>query len=131
MLAGSGHIAGVVNPPAKPKYQYWTDGPPEGEFEDWIAKATEHPGSWWPYWFESIERQAPERVPAREPGGKLHAALRRARNVCVDEGVASFAASFVKSAGLRCRWPALFTDLNICARPLQPEWRLGGYPNGT
>jgi polyhydroxyalkanoate synthase len=69
VLAGSGHIAGVVNPPAKPKYQYWTDGPPEGEFEDWIAKATEHPGSWWPYWFETIERQAPERVPAREPGG--------------------------------------------------------------
>jgi polyhydroxyalkanoate synthase len=72
VLAGSGHIAGVVNPPAKPKYQYWTDGPPEGELEDWIARATEHPGSWWPYWFETIERQAPERVPAREPGtGKL------------------------------------------------------------
>jgi len=69
VLAGSGHIAGVVNPPAKPKYQYWTDGPPEGALDDWIARATEHPGSWWPYWFTVMERQAPERVPAREPGG--------------------------------------------------------------
>ena len=54
---------------SKPKYQYWTGGPPKGELEDWIAKAQEHPGSWWPYWFDWVEKQAPERVPAREPGG--------------------------------------------------------------
>lgn len=72
VLAGSGHIAGVVNPAGKPKYQFWTDGPPRGKYEDWVANATEHTGSWWPYWFEWIERQAPERVPARHPGqGKL------------------------------------------------------------
>ncbi len=69
VLAGSGHIAGVVNPPGKPKYQYWTGGPAHGDLADWIREATEHPGSWWPYWFSWIERQAPERVPAREPGG--------------------------------------------------------------
>ena len=46
VLAGSGHIAGVVNPPAKGKYQYWTGGKPEGDIETWIKKATEHPGSW-------------------------------------------------------------------------------------
>jgi polyhydroxyalkanoate synthase subunit PhaC len=69
VLAGSGHIAGVVNPPSKPKYQYWTDGPVEGTLEDWIGRATEHPGTWWPYWFLWVERQAPDRVPAREPGG--------------------------------------------------------------
>jgi polyhydroxyalkanoate synthase len=69
VLAGSGHIAGVVNPPSKPKYQYWTGGPVEGTLEEWISKATEHPGTWWPYWFEWIEKQAPKRVPAREPGG--------------------------------------------------------------
>jgi polyhydroxyalkanoate synthase len=69
VLAGSGHIAGVVNPPAKPKYQYWTGGPAQGDLADWIKAATEHPGSWWPYWFSWIEAQAPERVPAREPGG--------------------------------------------------------------
>lgn len=74
VMAGSGHIAGVVNPPAKPKYQYWTGGKPVGELEDWIAAAQEHPGSWWPYWATWIENQAPERVPARIPGdGKLAA----------------------------------------------------------
>jgi polyhydroxyalkanoate synthase len=69
VLAGSGHIAGVVNPPGKPKYQFWTGGPVEGELEDWMEKATETPGSWWPYWFEWIRAQAPKTVPAREPGG--------------------------------------------------------------
>ncbi|MFL5230414.1 MAG: PHA/PHB synthase family protein, partial [Microvirga sp.] len=69
VMAGSGHIAGVVNPMSKPKYQFWTGGPPKGKFEDWVAKAEEHPGSWWPYWFAWVDKQNPERVPAREPGG--------------------------------------------------------------
>ncbi len=69
VLAGSGHIAGVVNPVNKPKYQFWTGGPVEGDLEDWIAKATEHPGTWWSYWFEWVRRQSPKTVPAREPGG--------------------------------------------------------------
>src|SRR5574337_907384 len=68
VMAGSGHIAGVVNPPNKPKYQYWTGGPPEGEFDDWVAKAKETPGSWWPDWIEWIAAQAPEKVPPRTPG---------------------------------------------------------------
>ena len=72
VLAGSGHIAGVVNPVGKPKYQYWTDGPVEGELEDWIAKATEHPGTWWPYWFELDRAPGPEARPgARARRGKL------------------------------------------------------------
>ena len=69
VMAGSGHIAGVVNPPAKPKYQFWTDGTPEGKFEDWVAKAKETPGSWWPDWLAWLTAQAPEKVPARKPGG--------------------------------------------------------------
>ncbi len=74
VLAGSGHIAGVVNPAGKPKYQYWTNGPPEGDFESWIARAKETPGSWWPNWIEWVIAQAPEKVPARKPGeGKLKA----------------------------------------------------------
>lgn len=68
VLSGSGHIAGVVNPPAKGKYQYWLDGPATGTLTDWISRATEHPGSWWPDWFAWIEAQAPKRVPARQPG---------------------------------------------------------------
>src|SRR6186997_545118 len=51
VLAGSGHIAGVVNPPAKIKYQYWTGPKTAGEDLDaWFGKATEHTGSWWPDW---------------------------------------------------------------------------------
>src|SRR3954468_16964773 len=74
VVAGSGHIAGVVNPAGKPKYQFWTNGPPKGDYDAWLANATENPGSWWPYWFDWVERQNPERVPAREPGaGKLPA----------------------------------------------------------
>ena len=72
VMSGSGHIAGVVNPPAKGKYQYWTGGPPKGDFDDWVKTAKEHPGSWWPHWLAWIEAQAPKRVKARVPGdGKL------------------------------------------------------------
>ena len=74
IVAGSGHIAGVVNPPGKVKYQYWTGGPARGTYEDWIGAAQEHPGSWWPHWFAWVEAQAPRRVKARVPGaGKLPA----------------------------------------------------------
>src|SRR5271167_3027956 len=74
VTAGSGHIAGVVNRADKPKYQFWTDGPPEGDFESWIAAAKETPGSWWPDWVQWVTAQAPEEAPARKPGeGKLKA----------------------------------------------------------
>ena len=70
VLAGSGHIAGVVNPPAKGKYQYWTGGKPgKDTLEAWIAKAKEHPGSWWPDWLAWIKQQDSATVKAREPGG--------------------------------------------------------------
>ena len=74
VLAGSGHIAGVVNPAGKPKYQYWTGGPLDGDLDSWLAAAKETPGSWWPDWIQWIASQAPEKVPARKPGeGKLKA----------------------------------------------------------
>jgi len=70
VLAGSGHIAGVVNPPAKPKYQYWTGPAPQGaDLDKWLAKATEHPGSWWPDWLEWLKGLGAETVPARTVGG--------------------------------------------------------------
>ncbi|OYU49210.1 MAG: class I poly(R)-hydroxyalkanoic acid synthase [Rhizobiales bacterium PAR1] len=68
VMAGSGHIAGVVNPVAKPKYQFWTGGPVAGEFEDWVKSTTEHPGTWWPHWMEWLTK-GDKLVPAREPGG--------------------------------------------------------------
>jgi polyhydroxyalkanoate synthase subunit PhaC len=68
VMAGSGHIAGIVNPPSKPKYQYWTGGPPAGDFADWVKTAEEHSGSWWGDWAQWLIAQAPEQVAAREPG---------------------------------------------------------------
>ena len=77
VLAGSGHIAGVVNPPAAQKYQYWINDKPGGTLESFIGKATEHKGSWWPDWLAWLKAQDPETVPARGarvPGkGKLKA----------------------------------------------------------
>jgi polyhydroxyalkanoate synthase len=78
VMAGSGHIAGVVNPPNKPKYQFWTGGPVQGAFEDWVTKATETAGSWWLDWVNWITTQAPEKVEAREPGTGALPALREA-----------------------------------------------------
>ena len=72
VMAGSGHIAGVVNPPDKMKYQYWTGGPVKGEFEDWVKKAEETPGSWWPHWHEWIKSEDDRMVPARKTGGKMN-----------------------------------------------------------
>ncbi|MFH1793908.1 MAG: class I poly(R)-hydroxyalkanoic acid synthase [Pseudomonadota bacterium] len=73
VMAGSGHIAGVVNPPASKKYQHWTDGKPVGDFDAWVAKATENPGTWWPHWQRWIERLDNQRVPARGAAKKLKA----------------------------------------------------------
>nr|WP_307437450.1 class I poly(R)-hydroxyalkanoic acid synthase [Labrys monachus] len=72
VLAGSGHIAGVINPPARGKYQYWLGGPPAGTYADWLEVAVEHPGSWWPDWFAWLKAQAPAEIPAarRRPGGR-------------------------------------------------------------
>jgi polyhydroxyalkanoate synthase len=72
VLTGSGHIAGVVNPPARKKYQYWTGSEPTGTYGGWVESATEHPGSWWPDWLGWLSAQAPDRIPAskRKPGGR-------------------------------------------------------------
>ncbi len=70
VLAGSGHIAGVINPPGKPKYQYWTGAPPYGhDVEAWLATAKEYPGSWWPDWLKWLRGLDDKTVPARMIGG--------------------------------------------------------------
>ncbi|MGA7102301.1 MAG: class I poly(R)-hydroxyalkanoic acid synthase [Pseudolabrys sp.] len=70
VLAGSGHIAGVVNPPGKAKYQYWTGGKPAGSnVDDWLKRATEHPGSWWPDWLKWLKSHDAKTAPARKIGG--------------------------------------------------------------
>ncbi len=66
VMAGSGHIAGVVNPPARKKYQYWSGAPAE-TLEAWIEQATETPGSWWPDWSAWLAERSGEKIPARDP----------------------------------------------------------------
>ncbi len=70
VMSGSGHIAGVVNPPALNKYQYWTGGKPVGDFDAWLAAAKETPGSWWPHWHEWIAGRDDRLVTARRPGAR-------------------------------------------------------------
>ena len=71
VLSGSGHIAGVVNPPAAGKYQYWTnDNFRDVTLADWMKNATEHKGSWWPDWLKWLDGLDAERVPARAVGSK-------------------------------------------------------------
>jgi polyhydroxyalkanoate synthase subunit PhaC len=73
VMAGSGHIAGVVNPPDKVKYQHWTNDKLPATLEKWQASATEHPGSWWPHWIAWLAGQSGEKVPQRKPGDGLTA----------------------------------------------------------
>ena len=71
VLAASGHIAGVVNPPAANKYNHWTNERPTtfpADPEAWLAEAQAHPGSWWGEWQRWVERFADGRAPARKPG---------------------------------------------------------------
>ncbi len=72
VLAASGHIAGVVNPPEGGKYSHWINEALPPDPDDWFKGATEIAGSWWPDWHRWVSAQANERVPARVPGdGKL------------------------------------------------------------
>ena len=78
VLAGSGHIAGVVNPPEKKKYQHWTGKQPSSkkpaikDLDDWLKHAKEHEGSWWPDWAKWLSEHSGEKIAARKPGdGKL------------------------------------------------------------
>ncbi|MDH2354530.1 class I poly(R)-hydroxyalkanoic acid synthase [Bradyrhizobium sp. SSUT18] len=71
VLSGSGHIAGVVNPPASNKYQYWTNGNVKDvNVAQWMKDAVEHKGSWWPDWREWLGGLDPEEVPARAVGSE-------------------------------------------------------------
>lgn len=74
VLAGSGHIAGVVNPPAAGKYQYWTNDAPAASLQDFVAGARETKGSWWPDWAGWLRALRPGEVPAdgaRQPADGL------------------------------------------------------------
>jgi polyhydroxyalkanoate synthase len=67
-LAASGHIAGVVNPPAAGKYCHWTNDKLPRKPDQWLETAVQHPGSWWTRWDEWAKGHAGDSVPARAPG---------------------------------------------------------------
>ena len=66
-MAGSGHIAGVINAPVAKKYQHWTNSDLPPTLEEWAAGAVEAPGSWWPHWAEWLRAKSGKLVPARDP----------------------------------------------------------------
>ena len=75
VLGGSGHIAGVINPPTREKYGYrvGTGNPPDAD--DWFKRAKEKPGSWWPDWVRWLRRYSGGKVPARQPGSDEYRSL--------------------------------------------------------
>ncbi|HEU0059056.1 MAG TPA: class I poly(R)-hydroxyalkanoic acid synthase, partial [Hyphomicrobiaceae bacterium] len=65
------HIAGVINPPDRPKYQYWTNDKKAATLEAWLEGAREHPGSWWPHYADWLAKHSGGQVKARAPGQTL------------------------------------------------------------
>ena len=70
VMADSGHVAGVINPPDRKKYCYWTNAEKTDDGQTWRDGASKHPGSWWPDWGKWIARHAGQKdVAPRKPGG--------------------------------------------------------------
>ena len=75
VLGGSGHIAGIVNPPAAKKYHYWTNEALPETADQWLASATQQPGSWWADWQRWLDQlNAGDKVPARIPANAIEEA---------------------------------------------------------
>ena len=79
VLAASGHVAGVINPPAKNKRSYWTQDDLSGEPTEWLKKAQEKPGSWWPDWDDWMKRHSTGTIPApAQPGNASYPVIEAA-----------------------------------------------------
>ncbi|MBK7135139.1 MAG: class I poly(R)-hydroxyalkanoic acid synthase [Rhodocyclales bacterium] len=86
VMGASGHIAGVVNPPAAAKRSHWRNESPAATAEEWLAGATEHRGSWWPHWVEWLRRHAGElRKAPKQPGSRRHKPIEAAPGRYVKE----------------------------------------------
>lgn len=79
ILAESGHIAGIINPPSKKKYGHYTsEGPVAGTPDEWKEGAQFNEGSWWPRWASWLQKRSGKKVEARQPGDSSHPALAKA-----------------------------------------------------
>ncbi|WP_164156002.1 PHA/PHB synthase family protein [Sandarakinorhabdus rubra] len=87
VLAGSGHIAGVVNPPSSGKYQYWTNDAGAETFDAFVAGAKETKGSWWPDWLAWLTPRSGDKVKARVPGKGAYKAIEDAPGAYVKERI--------------------------------------------
>ena len=86
VMGASGHIAGVVNPPAKGRRSHWLNEAAAASAEGWLAGATEHKGSWWPHWIEWLKRfSGEERAAPKRPGSKRHKPIEAAPGRYVKE----------------------------------------------
>ena len=88
VLGGSGHIAGIINPPAANKYGYWTNDKLPAQSADWLAGAKQQPGSWWTDWAQWAAGHAGDPVAARKPGSKRYPALEDAPGSYVRQRIA-------------------------------------------
>ena len=75
VLGGSGHIAGIINPPTKRKYAYWTADRYPDCADEWLEHAQRHEGSWWPHYADWLARHAGEKIAARQPGSREYSPL--------------------------------------------------------
>ncbi|MEA3192979.1 MAG: poly[(R)-3-hydroxyalkanoate] polymerase subunit PhaC [Betaproteobacteria bacterium] len=89
VLGGSGHIAGIVNPPAAKKYHYWSNDALPETAEKWFESATQRPGSWWEDWQAWIEKTGADKVPARIPQKAIEPAPGRYAKLRLSTKVAS------------------------------------------
>lgn len=75
VVSESGHIAGIVNPPSKKKYGYYTNSDLPDTPDAWLEGAVDHEGSWWPQWEAWLRKRSGAKIAARTPGGPEHPAL--------------------------------------------------------
>ena len=64
VLANSGHIQSLINPPGNPKSMFWAGAPSTTDAEGWLSQAARHGGSWWPHWLDWIKARSGERTTA-------------------------------------------------------------------